>query len=82
MDQVLWDALKLYDFPKVFPMYATKCFFEVDEIDVELPLPFCALFNDISQDENLVNAAFILSKILLAPFLVNYIAIDCFRYSF
>lgn len=45
------------DASKTLPLYAIKSLLEVYKVDVELPLPFCALFNDVVQGKDLVYAS-------------------------
>jgi hypothetical protein len=54
-------------------MNTIKGFFKVDEVYIELPLPFITLLYDVPQCKNFVYASFPWSEILLALDTVLYL---------
>ena len=62
VDKAVWDTIRDECFPKRFPMHTIKCFTEINEIDVDVSLPFCTLFNDILLRKYVVNTSSAFSK--------------------
>ena len=48
--------------PQIFTVDAAERLLKIHAVDVQLPLPFNALFNDVSQSEDLVRASSSFSK--------------------
>ena len=54
-DNFLWDSVMPQDFPKTVSMNAIKCLFKTHKVDIKFSLPFCTLFDDISEGEDLID---------------------------
>ena len=55
----------IQDFPKTVSMNAIKCFFKIHKVDIKFSLPFCALFDDVSESEDLIDTTLSFPKSLL-----------------
>ena len=55
-DNFSWDSVMPQDFPKAVFMNAIKFFFKIHNVEIKFSLPFCTLFDDVSESENLIDA--------------------------
>jgi len=62
--------------PQTFSMNAIESLLKLHVVDIQLPLPFGALFNDVAQSEDLVCTSSSLPKTCL---LLSELQIHCFR---
>ena len=53
-DNFLWYSVMPRDFPKTVSMIAIKCLFKIQKVDLKFSLPFCTLFDDVSEGKDLI----------------------------
>ena len=75
-DNFLWDSVMPQDFPKTVSMNAIKCFFKIHKVDRKFSLPFCTLFDDVSESEDLIDTtlSFPKSSLLFSESAINNVA--------
>ena len=68
-----WDSITSHDLPEAIPVDAVKSLLKVNEVYVELPLPFTALLNDVPESEDLVDTSLSFSEtcLFVAEYFVN-----------
>ena len=54
-DNVLWDSVMPQDFPKTVSMNAINCFLKIHKVDIKFSLPFCTLFDAVSESEDMID---------------------------
>ena len=75
-DDLLWNSTCPENAPYTFSVDAVKSLLKIHVVDVQLPLPFSSLFDDVRQGEDLVreSSSFLKTSLLLSESLVL-----CFR---
>ena len=75
-DNFLWDSVMPQDFPKTVFMNAIKCFFKIHKVYIKFSLPFCTLFDDVLENEDLIDTtlSFPKSSLLFSQSAINNVA--------
>ena len=75
-DNLLWNSICPEYAPVTFSVDAVESLLKIQVVDVQLPLPFSALFETFAQGEDLVHASLSFSKTCL---LLSETQVHCFR---
>ena len=54
-DTFLWNSVISQNLPKTVSMNAFKWLFKIYKVDVKFSLPFCTLFNDVLESQDLMD---------------------------
>ena len=75
-DNLLWNSICPEYTPSTFSVDAIKSLLEIHIVDIQLPLSFSALLDDVAQSEDLVYTFSPLSKTCL---FLSKLLVHCFR---
>ena len=78
VDNLLWYPIGPKNIPQTFPVHAGKSLLKVYKVDVDLCLPLCALFYDVTQGNDLVWASLSFPKPCLPS---CQLSVHCVGYS-
>ena len=75
-DHLLWNSICPEYAPQTFSVDAVKNLLKIHVVDMQLPLPFSSLLDDVAQSEDLVRAS---SSSLKTFLLLSKSLLHCFR---